>query len=365
MRLVDKIESDHFPPSEVRATSRLRRFLDQNVPLIDREMFSFLPEAEPFDLLYGPMRDYPMRGGKRFRSALVLLSCEATGGDPKMAFRTAAAFEMFQSFALVHDDIEDGSEMRRGRPCLHRINGIPISINVGDALYAKVFEILLANRELLGTEKALELIGEMVFGARETFEGQAYDIGWAGGGAVPKVEDFMTMLRKKTGWYSGRGPCTAGAIIAGADTETRGTIGDFGESIAIAFQLRDDLLNLQVKEKDTRAAPGATAGGYGKEWGGDVAEGKRTLMVIDLLNCCTDAERRTVLGILDTDRTLNTQEEIGAVVSLMERYGSIARAQAVCDRKAEESLEHLNRLPDSGAKATLREMAAFLVERAF
>src|SRR3990172_6186930 len=78
VRLVDKIESDHFPPSEVRATSRLRRFLDQNVPLIDREMFSFLPEAEPFDLLYGPMRDYPMRGGKRFRSALVLLSCEAT-----------------------------------------------------------------------------------------------------------------------------------------------------------------------------------------------------------------------------------------------------------------------------------------------
>ncbi len=344
---------------------RLRRFLEENVLLIDREMFAFLPEAEPLGLLYAPMRDYPLRGGKRFRSAMVLLACEALGGDRRLALRTAAAFEMFQSFALVHDDIEDGSEMRRGKPCLHRMHGIPISINVGDALYAKVFEVLLANRDLMGEEKTLGLIAEMVAGARETFEGQAYDIGWARDGTVPTVEAFMTMLRKKTGWYSGRGPCTAGAIIAGVDGERCRGIGDFGESIAVAFQLRDDLLNLQVSDRDTQVAPGATSGGYGKEWGGDIAEGKRTLMVIDLLNVCDAAEHSRVLEILDRDRALNTPGEVEWVISLMARHGSIARAQAVCERMAREGMEHLGRLPDSEAKETLREMAAFLVERVF
>jgi geranylgeranyl diphosphate synthase, type II len=344
---------------------RLRRYLDEVVPRIDREMFRYLPEAEPLAQLYAPMRDYPLRGGKRFRSAMVLLACEALGGPRDRALPAAAAFEMFQSFALVHDDIEDGSEIRRGKPCLHRIHGIPLSLNVGDALYAKVFEILLSNRRLLGEGTTLNLISEMVDGSRETFEGQAYDIGWAGDGGVPTVEMFMTMLRKKTGWYSGRGPCTAGAIIAGANPGMVREIGSFGEAIAIAFQLRDDLLNIQVTEGEARRAPGATSGGYGKEWGGDIAEGKRTLMVIDLLNVCDGAERTRALEILDRDRDRNTPEEIEWVIARMTACGAVARAQEACARKAGEALTHLDRLPGTEARETLREMAAFLVERIF
>ena len=128
----------------------LRQFLHRYIPQIEEEMFSFLVVREPEEFLYRLMRDYPERGGKRFRPALVLLACQACGGDAKKAMRTAVAFEMFQSFAVVHDDIEDDSEMRRGKPCLHKLHGIPLTINVGDALYAKVFEILSANRELLG-----------------------------------------------------------------------------------------------------------------------------------------------------------------------------------------------------------------------
>ena len=195
---------------------RLRAFLEAHIPLIEKELFSFLPVQEPEEYLYGPMRVYPERGGKRSRPALVLLSCGALGGDLKRAMRTAAAFEMFQSFALLHDDIEDDSEMRRGEPCMHRLQGVPLSINVGDALYAKVFEMLAANGPLLGCEMTLTLIGEMLRGSRETFEGQAYDIGWIRSRTVPNEEQFMTMLRKKTGWYTGRGPCRAGAIVAGA-----------------------------------------------------------------------------------------------------------------------------------------------------
>ena len=156
-------------------TPNLRAFLERYIPIIERELFSFLPVLEPKEYMYLPMRDYPERGGKRFRPALVLLSCEVMGGDINQAVRTAAAFEMFQSFALLHDDIEDDSEVRRGKPCIHKLHGIPLSVNIGDALYAKVFEMLSANRELLGCEKTLDLIQEMIAGSRETFEGQAYD----------------------------------------------------------------------------------------------------------------------------------------------------------------------------------------------
>ena len=95
---------------------QLRRFLEDHIPLIEDELFSFLPIQEPEEFMYRPMRDYPERGGKRFRPALVLLSCKALGGDINKAVRTAAAFEMFQSFAVVHDDIEDDEHDRYGIP---------------------------------------------------------------------------------------------------------------------------------------------------------------------------------------------------------------------------------------------------------
>ena len=345
---------------------RLKNYLETWVPRIDAEMYRFLPlNKEPVDFLYAPMRDYPQRGGKRFRSALVLLGIGAFGGDPTVGLRTAAAFELFQSFALVHDDIEDASLMRRGKPCLHLMHGIPLSINVGDALYAKVFEILQANREVLGDAITLDLLREMIVGAQQTFEGQALDIGWIDAEVIPNVHEFIEMLRRKTGWYSGRGPCTMGAMIAGADGAMKRVIGDFGEAIAVAFQIRDDLLNLLVEDADEAMAPAITSGGYGKERGGDIAEGKRTLMVIDLLNRCTPEENREVRDILDRDREATSQDEVEWVIELMAGYGAIEKAQRVCHARAESAEARLAHLPPSESREVLRDMCSFLVERAF
>ena len=346
--------------------TRLKNYLETWVPRIDEEMYRFLPKnKDPVDFLYAPMRDYPQRGGKRFRSALVLLGIEAFGGDPNVGLRTAAAFELFQSFALVHDDIEDASLMRRGKPCLHLIHGTPLSINVGDALYSKVFEILQANREILGETTTLDLLREMIQGAQITFEGQALDIGWIEAAVIPDVRDFVDMLRRKTGWYSGRGPCTMGAIIAGAGNDMKRAIGDFGEAIAVAFQIRDDLLNLVVEDTDAILAPTTTSGGYGKERGGDIAEGKRTLMVIDLLNHCTPEENQKVREILDRDRGTTSQEEVEWVIDLMERYGAIEKSQRACQTRAESAEARLAQLPPSESREVLREMCSFLVERVF
>ena len=343
----------------------LRQFLHHYVPQIEEEMFSFLPLREPADFLYRLMRDYPERGGKRFRPVLVLLACQACGGDVRKAMRTAVAFEMFQSFAVVHDDIEDDSEMRRGKPCLHKLHGIPLAINSGDALYSKVFEVLSANRAVLGADVVLDLLDEMTRGACETFEGQAYDVGWIRQRYIPSEAEFMTMLRKKTGWYTGRGPCTTGAIIAGAEPELRACIGDFGESMAIAFQLRDDLLNLSSSAQDAGSAPGVTSGAYGKERGGDIAEGKRTLIIIDLLDKCTAAEREQVLAILHAERQHNTAAEIEQVIAWVEHYECDRYVEGVCQQKFEESLAHLERLPANSTRKMLGEMLDFLVRRAF
>lgn len=344
---------------------RLKSYLESFVPLIDEELFGFLPQAEPFRYLYEPMRDYPIRGGKRFRSVLVLLACEGLGGAVEKALRTAAAFEMFQSFALVHDDIEDGSEMRRGKPCLHHIHGVPLSVNAGDALHSKVFEILAGNREILGDAVALDLIQEMLYGAQRTFEGQAYDIGWIESGEVPEVEDFLEMLRLKTGWYSGRGPCTAGAIVAGASPDCQRAVGAFGERMAVAFQIKDDLLNLTVRAEDAHQAPATTSGGYGKERGGDIAEGKRTLMVIDLFHRCSPDEQGWVREILNRDRSRTRTDEVERTIALMEHYGSIERAEDACRAWAADAESHLNEIPPSDARETMREMCSFLVDRAF
>ena len=255
--------------------------------------------------------------------------------------------------------------MRRGKPCMHQLHGVPLSINVGDALYAKVFEVLVSNHQGLGSNKTVALIEEMVRGSQETFEGQAYDVGWIRRRYIPTEAEFMLMLRKKTGWYTGRGPCTAGAIIADAGDGPRGIIGDFGEAMAVAFQIRDDLLNLTSSEEDAETAPGVTSGAYGKERGGDIAEGKRTLIIIDLLRKCTVPERQEVLDILHRERKDNVPDEIERVISLVEHYESDRYAEGVCRQAAEAGRRHLLELPDNPSRKMLEQMLNFLVQREF
>ena len=344
---------------------RLKAYVETCVPDIDKELFSFLPIHEPARFLYEPMRDYPERGGKRFRSVLVLLAGEAVGGDTSKALRTAAAFEMFQSFELVHDDIEAGSEMRRGKPCLHHLHGVPLAINVGDALYSKMFELLAGNRENLSEKATLDILDMVIAGARLTFEGQAFDIGWIEASEIPTVDEFIEMLRRKTGWYSGRGPCEAGVVIGKGTLDQVKALGEFGETMAVAFQIRDDLLNLTVSVQDASTAPEGTTGGYGKERGGDIAEGKRTLMAIDLLQNASEADRARVREVLDKDRDSTTDEDVNWVIDLMESTGAIDRATQECRQRANVAAKHLEAIEDSEAKLVLAEMCSFLVERVF
>ena len=198
---------------------------------IDLEITKNIPDGSPKDFLYDLIKEYPLRGGKKFRPALVFLCCELFGGDPEDAKITALAIELFHNFALIHDDIEDRSEVRRGQPTLHKKYGTALAINAGDALFGLVHETLLKNYQRLNKNTALkihQLINKVI---RNTFEGQAMDIGWIEKKIFPKKNEYMKMIVKKTGFYSGKGPCQFGAIIGGASKQEINTVGIFGETI--------------------------------------------------------------------------------------------------------------------------------------
>ncbi|MFZ9068529.1 MAG: polyprenyl synthetase family protein, partial [bacterium] len=256
-------------------SGNLEEFLKRASAEIERATLEVLPSKEPFKELYSLQKDYPLRGGKRFRPALLLLCAEWFGASYEDALPSAVALELFHNFALIHDDIEDSSLFRRGKPTLHQLHGIPLAINAGDSLFGMVYEILMTNRERFGDQKALDIISLFNQVFRATFEGQAYDIGWVANNHFPTREEYFEMIRRKTGIYSGKGPCQLGALIADAPSDIFEKVGDFGEALGIGFQIRDDLLNLEEDAGESKE--------YGKERGGDIREGKRTLITIHML----------------------------------------------------------------------------------
>ena len=148
-------------------------------------------------------------------------------------------------------------------------------------------------------------------------------------------------------------------------TQQQQAIGDFGEAMAIAFQIRDDLLNLMTPEGDAATAPGITSGAYGKERGGDIAEGKRTLIIIDLLRKCDAAERTEVLGVLHAHRDATTPQQIERVIALASDHGAIAFAEEESRKRSDDAVRLLEALPDVPQRQLLGEMLEFFVHRAF
>lgn len=335
-------------------------YLKASKQKVNKHFFANLPKKHKIPevtQLYEMMLDYPMRSGKGLRSAQCLLICEALGGDPEKALNTAATLDLLQNWVLIHDDIEDGSELRRGEPCLHKKYGVPLAINVGDALHCKMWGLLCKNVEYLGPEMTLEIIEEFTQLSDHVVMGQHIELSWVKERRWDLTErDYYTMCEHKTAWYTCITPCRAGAIIANAVSEIVDSFIPIGRSLGIAFQIQDDILNL-IGDEDK----------YGKEIAGDIAEGKRTLIVIHLLNSCTESEAEEVCAILDKPRDEKTKEDYKRVINLMKKYSSIeyARNQAVqLSTKAKEKFKRVMiDQPDSSAKQNFLKLVDFVIER--
>ena len=340
------------------ATSGVTEYLRLVGQTVTAAVLRRIPQTSDTDYLYPLMRDYPSRGGKGFRPALLLLGCELFDGNPEDGLTAAVALELFHQFALVHDDIEDSSHTRRGQPALHRIHGIPLALNAGDAMHGLVHVTLLDNHETLGPKLALRVHRHLSAVMDRTFEGQALDIGWVAQNRFPTREEYHAMIVRKTGWYSGRGPCQCGALIAGASASELEVIGSFGEALGMGFQIRDDLLNLTADSE--HQSPSAGAGGYGKERGGDFAEGKRTLIVIEMLERLSSSDTERVRNTLLAEPEQTRPEDIAWCIEKAEDSGALDAVRQICREHAETARCALETLPDVPARKQLAELTDYL-----
>ena len=340
----------------------LDKFLKETKEKIDAHIFNFLPqehESNEVRRLYEMMRDYPLRSGKRLRPAICLLICEAFGGNLQKALNTAAALELLQDWLLIHDDIEDQSDLRRGQPCLHQKYGIPMAINVGDALHCKMWEMLHSNADSLGYEIAFQILSEFSQLSNQVVEGQHIELSWVSNNRWNLTQaDYWTMCVQKTAWYTCITPCRIGALIAGATRAEANRFNEIGTNLGVAFQIQDDVLNL-VGE----------VGRYGKEIAGDISEGKRTLVLIHLLSSCTKEEALRLIEIMDKPREDKNQEEIHEVLNLMGKYESIQFAQRQSKKLAQKAQKQFIRdfahLADNRAKNLFLRLIHFVIEREY
>jgi geranylgeranyl diphosphate synthase, type II len=246
------------------------------------------PDERGSNSLYDLILDYPLRGGKALRPALSIATCLGLGGHLEAVLPTAATLELYHNAFLIHDDIEDESWWRRGKPTLHIDHGVPIAVNVGDAMLSLSLQPLLDNVERVGLGPALRILRAIATMTRMTVDGQALELEWVRSNTWRLNDaDYLKMVELKTSWYTFITPLQAGAIAAGVGPERMASLESLGRHLGAAFQITDDLLNL-------RADPQA----YGKEIGGDLWEGKRTLMLLHTLRFAQPKEQERAVAIL-------------------------------------------------------------------
>src|SRR5438552_4094918 len=273
----------------------------------------YLRPRAPQRHLYSLVADYPRRGGRMLRPSLCIATARAFGAELEDAVHAAVALELLHNAFLVHDDVEDESDERRGRPTMHVLHGVPVAVNVGDALTLLGLRALIDNRGRLGPRLAVRILEEAERMAREAIEGQAIELGWRRDNALRLSDsDYLEMVLKKTCWYTTIYPSRVGALIGTRSDRDLDRFIRFGFFLGAAFQTQDDLLNLE----GDRAR-------YGKELDGDIWEGKRTLMLISLLRDATPAERERLAGFLARERRERQPAEVGWVRERMEAYGCL------------------------------------------
>lgn len=314
--------------------------------------------------LVAPAADYLARGGKALRPALCLATCEAFGGDPGRALPSAAAIELLHTAFLVHDDVEDDSDLRRGEPTLHQRYGRAAAMNAGDGLAVVALGALRANEQLLGPSLASRVWAEFDFMARQTVEGQALELGWQREGLTDLTpDDYLDLIMKKTCWYTTLLPLRVGWLVASGGARAPGRVTPdpsamlrFGFFLGAAFQIRDDLLNLTGSEAV-----------YGKEQLGDLREGKRTLMLIHLLAVADERDRRrlrTWLALPPQARTSGIRREM---LAMMQAHGSLSFADEFARgiaRSAEVAFEEaFADATDSPARRFVAGLVPYMVER--
>ncbi|MEM1937551.1 MAG: polyprenyl synthetase family protein [Candidatus Caldarchaeum sp.] len=342
-------------------------FLNQYASYVERAVENHVPKAFAEDYLlneYGaarfryhpdsfteglskPFWELFSRGGKRWRPALTVLTYEALGGEAREIAYAAAVPEIIHNATLMVDDVEDSSLLRRGKPCIHHIYGVDIAVNAGNALYYLPVYLLTKRAD---ERKACQLLRKYVEMMVRLSLGQTMDIVWHRGLFDDITEaNYLQMASFKTGALS-RFSVEIACIYAGR-YDLIEVVGDFGEAVGTAFQIQDDYLNIFGEEER-----------YRKEIGGDITEGKYTLMTVYALRHLPADKSRRLREILASHTT--DKARIHEAIQLIRESGAGEYAKAASRNLVETAWTRMNNiLPESEPRNMLGKLVKFLVDR--
>ncbi|WP_291566606.1 polyprenyl synthetase family protein [Bradyrhizobium sp.] len=337
-------------------TSLVADTLEEYGALTREALVSYLPNGYPTRYLYDLLADYPQRAGKMMRPSICIATARAFGANPTDAVRSAVAIELLHNAMLVHDDVQDGSALRRGGPTLHMLHGVPLAINAGDALFLLSLRPLLDNMGLFGGVLGLRILREMETMAWHSLEGQAIELGWIQENVLELGDaDYLNMVLKKTCWLATIHPARIGALIGSRGAVDLEPFIRFGFFLGAAFQMQDDLLNLAP---DLR---------YGKEMNGDLLEGKRSLLLIHAYRHCSPVERARLTRLFLRPRDKRKRQDVDWALSLMAAYGSAEYvrqfAHALAGAALHEFASIFGDLPPSRDKAFIHGLATWIFLR--
>lgn len=312
---------------------------------LDAPMKQYIDDEEPADLIEAT-RQYPYAGGKRMRPAMAVACCGAVGGDRSKAIPLAVAVEYIHNFTLVHDDLMDEDETRRGMTTIHVKYGMPTAVLAGDALFAKAFQIIA---ELDVPDKAMrDVLRYVTKAVWDLARGQQMDIN--NEGKIVTEEVYIETIRLKTAVLFAAA-AAGGAIVGGADDETVKAINEYAVDLGLGFQMFDDYLGIAGDSSKT-----------GKSVGNDIRRGKCTVMVTHAVDNIRDpADLEKFKNILGKEEA--SEEEISDVLKILEESGSIEYALNSAKARVESAISKINSLPDSEEKEFMIGLARYAIDR--
>lgn len=352
----------------------IERYLEEKKPEIDKLIKKYLPrkatkrwleftfgkpryfysQKAAQEALIRPIHEFLGRGGKRWRPALFLLVTEAVGGDIRKVKDFLIIPELAHDGSIITDDVEDQGELRRGKPCLHRIFGVDMAVNAGNFLYFLPLITLIKSKNKFKPKilaKAYRIYAQDMINIHL---GQGTDIYWHKGKAKKiNQKEYLQMCAFKTGCLS-RLTAKLAVVLSGKNDKLAENIGKMAEAIGVAFQIQDDILDLALEGKERKK--------FGKSFGNDIKEGKRTLIVIHALRKANRKDKKRLLVILD--KHTDSLEERKEAIGIIKKYGSIDYARKVARKIIGESWQDAEKLlPESKAKTRLEEFINYLIER--
>jgi geranylgeranyl diphosphate synthase type I len=296
--------------------------------------------------LKAAMAHYPAAGGKRLRPVLATIVCEAVGENAEKAIPFGAALEIVHNFTLVHDDVMDEDDTRRGIKTVHAQYGVPEAILAGDALFARAFEIVSdTDSEAENVVKLTEIMAKAV---RLLAEGQQMDMDFEDSRKITS-DDYLKMIERKTAvLYSA---AAQGGVIVGGGTEAQEeALFEYGRLIGLGFQIWDDVLDLRSNQET-----------FGKPVLNDIRNGKKTLIVVNGLEDMSAVERKQFLKVLGNKKA--TQNQLMMARDLLEDVGAVDHAVMVANGLVAKAKDRLSVLRESKHKEALKAFADYVVTR--